>query len=69
MYRHCKAILALGEGAAILDKAGIPPALPDGGDDPGLIRADASEPAALDAFIGAIASHRVYQRETDPPVV
>ena len=69
MYRHCKAILALGEGAAILDKAGIPPALPDGSDDPGLIRADASEPAALDAFIGALASHRVYQRETDPPVV
>ena len=69
MYRHCKAIFALGEAAAILDKAGIPAALPGGSDDPGVIRADASDPAAIDAFVNAIASHRVYRRETDPPIV
>jgi len=69
MYRHCKAILALGEATAILDKAGIPAALPGGGDDPGVIRADAGKISTLDAFIGAIACHRVYQRETDPPLI
>ena len=69
MYRHCKAILALGESAAILDKAGIPASLPGGGGDPGVIRANAGETSTLDAFIGAIAGHRVYQRETDPPVI
>ena len=69
MYRHCKAILAFGESAAILDKAGIPASLPGGGDDPGVIRANAGETSTLDAFIGAIAGHRVYQRETDPPVI
>ena len=69
MFRHCKAILALGEAAAILDKAGIPAALPKGGKDLGLIRADAGETAAVDRFIAAIASHRIYARETDPPVI
>jgi catalase len=69
MYRHCKAILAVGEAAMILDKAGIPAKLPDGRDDSGLIRAKAGDKRAFDAFIGAIAKHRVYQRETDPPAV
>ena len=69
MYRHCKAILALGEAAMILDKAGIPIKLPGGGEDSGLIRAKAGDKGAFDAFIGAIAKHRVYQRETDPPAV
>ncbi|MBK7470420.1 MAG: catalase [Betaproteobacteria bacterium] len=69
MYRHCKAILALGEAALILDKAGIPAKLPDGGDDVGLIRANPGDKRAFDAFISAVAKHRVYQRETDPPAV
>jgi catalase len=69
MYRHCKAILAVADAQAILDKAGIPPKLPDGGRDPGLIRSDAGEASAVDAFVAAIAGHRVYQRETDPPIV
>jgi catalase len=69
MYRHCKAILALGDAAAILAKAAIPTALPGGGADPGLIRAEVGDDRAINAFIGAIASHRVYERETDPPIV
>jgi len=68
-FRHCKAILALGEATGILDKAGIPATLPDGSNDPGVIRAHADQSAALDAFIDAVARHRVFQRETDPPVV
>ena len=31
-YRHCKTILALGAGARLLEKAGIPRELPDGGE-------------------------------------
>jgi catalase len=69
MYRHCKAILAIGDAAAILAKATIPTALPGGGADPGLIRAEVGDERAINAFVGAIASHRVYQRETDPPIV
>jgi catalase len=69
MYRHCKAILALGEAVVILEKAGIPAKLPGGGDDIGLVRANAGDMRAFDAFISAIAKHRVYQRETDPPTV
>ncbi|MBK6805962.1 MAG: catalase [Betaproteobacteria bacterium] len=69
MYRHCKAILALGEAAVILERAGISAKLPDGGVDIGLIRANAGDKRAFDAFISAIAKHRVYQRETDPPAV
>jgi catalase len=63
-YRHCKPILALGTGADLLVKAMIPPALPDGSADPALL-IDGS----LDAFKEALASHRSFARETDPPMV
>ena len=63
-YRHCKPILALGKGADLLVKAMIPPALPDGSADPALL-IDGS----LDAFKEALASHRSFARETDPPMV
>jgi catalase len=63
-YRHCKPILALGGGADLLVKAMIPPALPDGSADPALL-IDGS----LDAFKEALASHRSFARETDPPMV
>ena len=67
MYRHCKPILALGDAQAILDKAGIPAALPDGGADAGLIRTDAGNASAADAFIAAIAAHRVYRARNRSP--
>ncbi len=69
-YRHCKPILAVGKGADLLDKAMLPKALPDGSDDPGLfLGAAGKSDAVLDAFKGALAGHRAFARETDPPAV
>jgi catalase len=69
-YRHCKPILALGAGAGLLEKANIPAALPDGSADPGLVLAEnAGLTQALASFKAALAAHRSYARETDPPTV
>jgi catalase len=69
-YRHCKPILALGRAAALLEAAGIADALPSGEPDPGLVLAPSGNaPAALPAFIQAIAKHRHFERETDPPSI
>ncbi len=69
-YRHCKPILALGAAGALLDKAGIPPALPSGDEDPGVLRFGGGEgDAALAAFTAAMIKHRHFERETDPPMV
>jgi catalase len=65
-FRHCKAILALGSGTELLDKASIPA----GDGDSGVLRT--SEPRqskAVDEFIAAIAKHRHYERDSDPPSV
>jgi catalase len=67
-YRHCKPILALGESSQLLEACGIDTALPDGQPDPGLlVAADAA--TATDDFVAAIARHRHFARETDPPRV
>jgi catalase len=67
-YRHCKPILALGAGEQLLRACGIDAALPDGQPDPGLIiTSDTS--AGTDDFVAAIAKHRHFARETDPPRV
>jgi catalase len=42
--------------------------LPDGESDPGLIFASDAA-AASDTFIGAMAAHRHFARETNPPRV
>jgi catalase len=123
-YRHCKPMLVLGAAQMLLEVAGIPPTLPDGSADPGIVFApdaadgagagaapgagrgpaaktaapaeDAGEMADEDAFaqapgtpdlaadetriapdaesaafafIEALARHRHYERETDPPAV
>ncbi|WP_281907639.1 catalase [Massilia varians] len=69
-YRHDKPILALGAGRQLVAAANLPTTLPDGAPDPGLIQADTGELAAgLDAFEAALAQHKVYARETDPPRV
>jgi catalase len=72
-YRHCKPILVLGAASALIDKAGIPLTLPTGEDDPGLIVAKPAGPASdartAGAFITALAAHRHFARETDPPRV
>jgi catalase len=64
-YRHCKPILVLGASSQLLAPAGIAPN--DGRPDPGLIISDGSAPAS--AFMKAIAAHRHFARETDPPKV
>jgi catalase len=67
-YRHCKPILAVGASDQLLTACGIDAALPGGQPDPGVIATtDAS--AATDAFVAAIAKHRHFARETDPPRV
>jgi catalase len=65
-YRHCKAILALGAGSQLLERANIPVSLPSGQADPGLLIGSS---ASLDAFVAAVAAHRHFARETDPPRV
>jgi catalase len=69
-YRHCKPILLLGKAEKLLAKAGIPPALPSGKPDPGLLMFGSDDiDAALRAFVGALSKHRQFERETDPPRV
>jgi catalase len=69
-YRHCKPILALGAGAALLQKASIPTALPDGSADPGLVLNETAYLAqALASFKALLGAHRSFARETDPPMV
>ncbi|MYM26619.1 catalase [Duganella sp. FT135W] len=69
-YRHCKPIFAWGSGGELLKLADLPDALPDGSADPGVIVAAAVNAAgAYEAFLTALAGHRAFVRETDPPLV
>ncbi len=65
-YRHCKAILAVGAGRSLLEKATIPL----DGDDPALIVAQPAKlAAATKSFMAAIAQHRNWDRAADPPPI
>jgi catalase len=66
-YRHNKTILALGASMKLLQRAGIGAKLGSGAADSGLLLGDDAQMA--DAFIGALAKHRHYERETDPPTI
>jgi catalase len=69
-YRHGKPLMVVGAGATLLAAAGVPATLPGGAHDPGLVgTAPADVPAALNAFTTALAGHRIFDRETDPPTV
>jgi catalase len=69
-YRHCKPMLIMGAASSLLEKAGIPLSLPDGESDPGITGVGVSDVgSATDAFIEALRMHKVFARETDPPVV
>jgi catalase len=68
-YRHCKTIMALGDGADLLMRAGIPAALPDGNDDPGILAFAETSGDEAKHFEAALAQHRHFARETDPPRV
>jgi catalase len=63
-FRHCKPILAIDGASALLEAAGIPAGTP------GIIRTAAKESeTGVEAFMRLLAAHRVFERETDPPVV
>jgi catalase len=69
-YRHGKPMLAIGAGAQLLASAGIPATLPDGQVDHAvLIAGEASIDACLNKFKNALAAHRAFSRESDPPRV
>ncbi len=70
VYRHCKAILSIGASHALLEGAGVPQRLDDGEEDPGLVLIDAEElETGIARFIEAVAHHRHFEREKDPPGV
>jgi catalase len=64
-YRHCKPLLVLGDSAQLLDACGIP----TGEADSGVIIATGDAAGANDRFVAALAKHRHFVRETDPPRV
>ena len=67
-YRHCKPILALGASDQLLQACGIDRTLPNGQPDPGVL-ASPDPKTAADDFVAAIARHRHFDREADPPRV
>ncbi|WP_377154284.1 catalase [Roseateles sp. UC29_93] len=67
-FRHCKPILALGAGVSLLRAAGLGPALEPDVMTPGLITSD-SAAAGAKALIEGLATHRHFERESDPPKV
>jgi catalase len=71
-YRHCKPILIFNGAKALLEKLGLPDSPSNGAvqGDPGLLAFDEDVwETALSAFGSALAQHRNFERETDPPRV
>jgi catalase len=69
-YRHAKPILALREADALIENAGAKAYLPSGNQDPGIITSkEGASDETLNKFVAAIARHRHYAREMDPPAV
>ena len=69
-HRHCKTILALGAARSLLEQAGVGAKLAKGAPDSGVLMFDAKDAgAAAKAFIDALARHRHFERESDPPRV
>ncbi len=64
IYRHCKPILALDGASALLEAAHVPPMLPDGSGDPGVLVVSGQDHATVvDAFVQAVGRHRHFERE------
>ncbi|WP_431049286.1 catalase [Roseateles sp. L2-2] len=66
-FRHCKPILALGQGVRLLEAAGLGPAI-DPDPAPGIFIAGSAADGA-NALIEGLGTHRHFERETDPPKV
>ena len=65
-FRHCKPILAVGAGADLLRKAGVPEKTESGDADPSMwCPALGAFMPALVEFKAALAAHRNFQREVD----
>ncbi|WP_343123875.1 hypothetical protein [Pseudoxanthomonas sp. CF385] len=64
-FRHLKTILALGEAVAFVEGAGV---LRDEAD-PGLLLQSEPEDSAIGQFLEALALHKHFGRETDPPLL
>ena len=59
-YRHCRPVAAWGgDGAALLEAAGIP------GDGPGVLLGDSSAASLTDELVSALGLHRVWKRAVD----
>ncbi|SDA19582.1 catalase [Nitrosospira sp. Nsp18] len=68
-YRHCKPILVLGNGRSMIESAGVKLTLPSGELDPGILYfQDGNLDDILPQFIEAIAAHRHFEREIEPPL-
>ena len=69
-YRHCKPILVLGAGQDLVENSGVPLTLSNGDPDPGVLQfPDERVEEGLAQFVDAIAKHRHFAREMDPPPV
>ena len=66
-YRHGKTLLVLGASRALLKMADIEQKMSDGSDDPGIVIADSASSEVMATFMGAIAKHRHFERETVSP--
>ena len=64
-FRHCKTILAIGEAVTFLEGAGV---LRDD-QDAGLLLEDGLDESLVAKFVEAIAMHKHFDRETDPPML
>ena len=72
-FRHCKTILVLGASRQLLTHAGVPLAtdksLAQGGAVGLVVVERGQEEAGTTAFLQALAKHRHFGREMDPPPI
>jgi catalase len=71
-FRHCKTILVLGASVQLLEQAGLPASFDKSQGQGGtgvIIAAAGEEEDATSAFLQALAKHRHFGREMDPPLV
>jgi catalase len=68
-YRHGKAIFALGQANLLLSAAGVVEADSPYFEDPGVVVAESVGDDTLEAWLKALARHRHFERELDPPLL
>ena len=64
-YRHCKPIMVMTASTVLMHMAQIPPLLPSGNEDPGIVVG--IDDSAIAQFVSAIARHRHPERENRSP--